>query len=87
MPTVLRTGPYRFFFFAGDGGEPPHVHVQRDDAECKFWLTPCRLATSSGFQAAELRAVGRLVQDHSADFLERWHEFFDGDEHGSDSAG
>jgi hypothetical protein len=34
-----------------------------------------------------LRAVGRLVEDHSADFLERWHEFFDGDEHGSDSAG
>ena len=62
-------------------------HVQRDDADCKFWLTPCRLATSSGFQAAELRVVGRLVEDHSADFLERWHEFFDGDEHGTDSAG
>ncbi|MFN9293466.1 MAG: DUF4160 domain-containing protein [Planctomyces sp.] len=60
---------------------------QRDDAECKFWLTPCRLATSRGFQAADVRAVGRLVQDHAADFLERWHEFFDGDEHGSDSAG
>jgi hypothetical protein len=34
-----------------------------------------------------LRVVGRLVEDHSADFLERWHEFFDCDEHGTDSAG
>ena len=31
MPTVLRSGPYRFFFYSGDGAEPPHVHVQRDD--------------------------------------------------------
>jgi hypothetical protein len=33
MPTVLRLGPYRFFFYAGDGEEPLHVHVERDDSE------------------------------------------------------
>src|SRR5262245_19824181 len=33
MPTVLRVGPFRFFFYAGDGGEPPHVHVERDEAK------------------------------------------------------
>lgn len=87
MPTVFRSGPYRFFFFAGDGAEPPHVHIQRDDAQSKFWLKPCKLATNSGFQAAELRVVGRLVEQHSADFLERWYEFFNGDERGSDSTG
>ena len=26
MPTVLRHGPYRFFFYSGDRDEPPHVH-------------------------------------------------------------
>jgi hypothetical protein len=36
MPTVLRLGPYRFFFYAGDGVEPPHVHVERDDDTAKF---------------------------------------------------
>lgn len=43
MPTVLRIGPSRFFFYAGDGNEPPHVHVERDDGEAKFWLEPIRL--------------------------------------------
>ncbi|MBW6456390.1 MAG: DUF4160 domain-containing protein [Trueperaceae bacterium] len=28
-PTVLRDGPYRFFFFSNERGEPPHIHVQR----------------------------------------------------------
>ncbi|MGH8747327.1 MAG: DUF4160 domain-containing protein, partial [Burkholderiales bacterium] len=31
MPTALRKGPYRFFFYAGDRNEPVHVHVERDD--------------------------------------------------------
>lgn len=42
MPTVLRSGPYRFYFYAGDRAEPLHVHVERDDAEAKFWLDPVR---------------------------------------------
>jgi hypothetical protein len=41
MPTVLRTGPYRLFFYSGDGGEPPHVHAERDDAVAKFGSIQC----------------------------------------------
>ena len=48
MPTVLRVGPYRLFFYSGDGREPPHVHVERDDSLAKFWLAPVRLASSQG---------------------------------------
>ncbi len=36
MPTVLKEGPYRLFFYAGDRDEPPHVHVERDDNVAKF---------------------------------------------------
>ena len=49
MPTSLRIGPYRFFFYAGDRNELAHTHVQRDDAEAKFWLAPVRLAWNRGF--------------------------------------
>jgi len=44
MPTVLREGPYRFYFYASDGGEPPHVHVQRENMVAKFWLAPVRFS-------------------------------------------
>jgi len=36
MPTVLRIGPYRFHFYSREGGEPPHIHVTREDMEAKF---------------------------------------------------
>ena len=48
MPTVMRIGLHRFFFFSGDGGEPPHVHVETGDNEAKFWLDPVSLANQVG---------------------------------------
>jgi hypothetical protein len=36
MPTVLRDGPYRFYFYSHEPNEPPHVHVDRDDRSAKF---------------------------------------------------
>jgi hypothetical protein len=46
MPTVLRWKGYRFFFWSGDRGEPPHVHVKRDAGEAKVWLDPHWVAKS-----------------------------------------
>jgi hypothetical protein len=78
MPTVLRVGPFRFFFYAGDGGEPPHVHVERDDGEAKFWLDPVRLERSRGFRRKEINRARALVEEHLEQLLESWHEFFHG---------
>lgn len=54
LPTVLRLGPSRFFFFSGEGLEPAHIHVQRDRALAKFWLAPVSLASSCRFGGPEL---------------------------------
>ncbi len=76
MPTVLRVGPYRFYFHSHEPGEPPHVHVDRDSQSAKFWLKPVLLARSIRFSAKELRALEALVNQHSNAFLEAWHEYF-----------
>src|SRR5713226_3646555 len=57
MPTVLREGPYRFFFYASDRGEPAHIHVERENKVAKFWLNPPRLARSGDFGRAEIRRI------------------------------
>jgi hypothetical protein len=77
MPTVLRHGPYRFFFYSGDGSEPPHVHVERDDSEAKFWLNPVRLERSQGFRRKEIERIEGIAELNRELLLERWHEFFD----------
>src|SRR6266446_6707864 len=78
MPTISRLGPYRFFFYAGDREEPPHVHVERDEAEAKFWLAPVRLAWSRGFGRKELNRIRKIVEQNQAQLNESWNEFFHG---------
>jgi len=76
MPTVLISGPYRFFFYSGDRDEPPHIHVERERNKAKFWLDPVRLQYSRGFSQSEINRIQRLVEENRERFLRRWNEFF-----------
>jgi hypothetical protein len=76
VPTVLRVGPYRCFFFAGDRMEPPHVHVERDDHRAKLWLDPVRVHDGGSFSRGELARILLLVREHERALLRRWHEYF-----------
>lgn len=76
MPTVLRIGPYRFYFYSHESDEPPHIHIDRDSQSCKFWLEPVALARNLGFSPKELRTIEGLVIDNTQTILEAWHEYF-----------
>ena len=76
MPTVLKSGPYRFYFYAGDREEPQHVHVERDDRIAKFWLNPIRLQSSGGFSRVEIARIEKLVNNHRIELVEVWNEYF-----------
>ncbi len=76
MPTIVRVGPYRFFFYAGDKSEPPHIHVERDDKIAKFWLEPVRLHSSGGFNRMEISKIRKIINEHHSKLLEAWNEYF-----------
>src|SRR5439155_23311495 len=76
VPTVLRSGPYRVYFYSHEPNESPHVHVDRDDLSAKFWLEPVGLARNFGFSPKELRRIQNLVIQHQATLLEAWHGHF-----------
>jgi hypothetical protein len=78
MPTILRDGPYRLFFYAGDRDEPPHVHIERDKNIAKFWLDPVRLQNSGGFGRTELNRIQKLVDENQEVLLRSWNEYFNG---------
>jgi hypothetical protein len=76
VPTVLRSSPYRIFFYAGDRIEPKHVHIERDDKIAKFWLEPVRLHAGGGFSSAELLRLDALVRTNAEQLLEPWNAYF-----------
>jgi hypothetical protein len=75
VPTDIRDGPFRIYFFSHDIVEPPHVHVDRDDLSAKFWLDPVALAVNFGFNPRELRRIRFLVVQPRATLLEAWHGY------------
>jgi hypothetical protein len=76
MPTVLRVGRYRFYFFSNENNEPPHIHIKAGDDEAKFWLDPIGLASSYGFNGAELSQIERIVKQHRTELIGVWNEYF-----------
>jgi hypothetical protein len=76
MPTILRNGPYRYFFVSLDRGEPPLVHVQRDSKVAKLWLQPVKIQNDGGFSSIELNSIIKTVEANQTIFLEKWHDFF-----------
>ena len=76
MPTVMKIGPYRFFFYASDRDEPIHVHVERGDNIAKFWLDPIRLHSSGGFSRPEIGRIQTIVREHQLKMMEAWNAYF-----------
>lgn len=38
MPTVLFIFGWRFYFYANENKEPIHIHAEKADMECKYWI-------------------------------------------------
>jgi len=76
VPTVLRIRSYRFFFVSLDRGEPPHIHVRRENMVAKVWLEPVALERAGGFSRVELNVILGFVQEHRERLLKSWYEFF-----------
>ena len=76
MPTVLKIGKFRFFFFSNEGSEPMHIHVESNEKYAKFWLDPVQLARSIGYSAKELNEIRGLVLENLNLFREKWNEYF-----------
>jgi hypothetical protein len=78
MPTVFRTGGFRFFYSnEGDPREPAHIHAERGDMEAKFWINhDVRVAYNDGFNAKALRELAGLVEANKGRIEEAWNGSF-----------
>jgi hypothetical protein len=77
MPTVLRWRGRRFYFYSGDGDEPPHVHVDHSGRTIKIWLATLKVAYNDGYPMREVTAILHIVDRNRDRLLEAWREYFD----------
>jgi hypothetical protein len=78
MPNVFKKpiDGYRFFFYSNEGGEPPHVHVQRAENVAKFWIDPLELESNEGFSSQQIAFIEKTIRARKTRILHAWNEHF-----------
>jgi len=82
MPTALRIGPFRFYFYSYDCSERRHMHVDRENKSAKSWLDPAMsLAHNYGYSRKELRDIEHIIRDNLERLRDEWDAFCKGHTH------
>jgi len=79
MPTVLYIMGWRFFFYANEGNEPIHIHCQKAEKECKYWLDienfDVEEAYSHNMNNKDKRQVKKFIFEYFEHIEEEWNNF------------
>ena len=79
MPTILYIDGWRFFFYANERQEPIHVHCQKAEKECKYWLDQENFDISEAFSFKmnnkDKRIVKKIIFEYFELIEKSWDEF------------
>jgi len=76
VPTVLKIGSYRFFFFSREETRM-HIHISCPNGEAKFWLLPeIELARNYKLSKIQLKEIEKLIEENYDDFKDAWNRYF-----------
>ena len=68
MPTVLVIFGWRLFFYSNEGSEPIHIHAEKGDMECKFWLLVDEVEIKEAFAynmtPTATREIKKIIYQH-----------------------
>ena len=80
MPTILFIYGWRLFFYSNEGLEPIHVHAEKGDMECKFWLlvdeVEIKEALAFNLTPGAKREIKKIIYQHFDLIVDAWNNNF-----------
>jgi len=80
MPTILVIAGWRLFFYSNEGNEPVHIHAEKAEMECKYWLIPEEFAIeeahSFNLKPKDKREIRKIIFEHFDYIVEQWKIYF-----------
>ena len=80
MPTVLFIYGWRLFFYANESNEPVHIHAEKDDMECKYWIlveeVEIKEVFSFNMSPNARREIKKIIYQNFDLIIDSWHNFF-----------
>ena len=80
MPTVLFILGWRIYFYSNEGNEPIHVHGEKGNMECKYWILVEEMDIQEEFtfnmSPKDKRDVRKIIFNNFDEIVEAWNSFF-----------
>jgi len=80
MPTILFIYGWRLFFYSNEGFEPVHVHAEKSDMECKFWLLIEEVEIKEAFgynmSPSSTKEIKKIIYQHFDLIVDSWNTYF-----------
>jgi hypothetical protein len=80
MPTVLYIFGWRLFFYSNEGTEPMHIHAQKGDQECKYWILAEEVEIKEAFAynmtPAATKEIKKIIYQHFELIVNSWNLYF-----------
>jgi hypothetical protein len=80
MPTILFIYGWRLFFYSNENNEPIHVHAEKGDMECKFWILveeiEIREAFAYNLSPNDKKEIKKIIYSHFDLIVNSWNNYF-----------
>ena len=80
MPTVLFILGWRLYFYANENNEPIHIHAEKGDMECKYWILSEELDIKEEFTynmyPKDKREIRKIIFNNFETIIDSWNNFF-----------
>jgi hypothetical protein len=80
MPTVLYMHGWRLFFYSNEGHEPMHIHAEKGEMECKYWIFAEEVAIQEAFAyrltPAASKEIKKIIYQHFDLIINSWNEYY-----------
>jgi hypothetical protein len=76
VPTILFINGWRFHFYANEGNEPMHIHAEKAEKECKYWMDAAafelREAFAYNMSPRDVRQVRQVIFENFDYIIGEW---------------
>ena len=80
MPTILIIAGWRLFFYSNENNEPLHVHAEKAEMDCKYWLKvddfEIEEAHAYNMTKQAKREIKKIIYEHYDYIVSEWYSHF-----------
>ncbi len=81
MPTIVYIFGWRLFFYSNEGNEPIHIHAEKADMECKFWIleesVELKEAYAYNLNQKDRKEIKKIIYQHFDLIVDSWYKYFE----------